>query len=74
MIASYDVYVLVCVSMGLLWYCVVVTCGLLVDVVCVLYFVYLRFWCVSPLEQVLAGHRHTVSTVNISLNLTMVTV
>jgi hypothetical protein len=34
---------------------VVVTCGLLVDVMCVLYFVYLRFWYVNSLEQVLAG-------------------
>jgi hypothetical protein len=55
MVASRDIYVLVCVSMNMLWYCMVMTCGFLADVVCVLYFVYLRFWYVSPLEQVLVG-------------------
>jgi hypothetical protein len=55
MVASHDIYVLVCVSMGLLWYCVVMTCGFLADIVCVLYFVYLLFWFVSPLEQLLVG-------------------
>jgi hypothetical protein len=48
-------YVLVCMSMDLLCYCVVMTCGFLADVACVLYFAYLRFWYLSPLEQVLVG-------------------
>jgi hypothetical protein len=55
MVTSRDIYVLVCVSMDLLLYCVVMMCGFLADVVCVLYFVYLWFWYVSPLEQVLVG-------------------
>jgi hypothetical protein len=55
MVASRDIYVLVCVSMDLLLYCVVMTCGFLADVVCVLYFVYLQFWYVIPLEQALVG-------------------
>jgi hypothetical protein len=53
MVASRDIYVLVCVSVDLLWYCVVMTCGFLADVLCVLYFTYLQFWYVSPFEQVL---------------------
>jgi hypothetical protein len=40
--------------MDLLWYCAVMTCGFLADIVCVLYFEYLRFWYVSLLEQVLS--------------------
>jgi hypothetical protein len=55
MVATRDLYVLVCVSVGLLWYCVVMACGFLADLLCVLYFVYLRFWYVSSLEQVLVG-------------------
>jgi hypothetical protein len=55
MVALRDIYVLVCVSMNLLWYRVVMTCGFLAELVCVLYFVYLQFWYVSPLEQVLVG-------------------
>jgi cell division septal protein FtsQ len=62
MVYSRDIYVLVCVEMGLLWYCVVMTCCFLTAVVCVLCFVYLQFWYVSPLEQVLAGtHSRTMN-------------
>jgi hypothetical protein len=39
---SRDIYVLLCVFMALLWYCVVMMCGFLEDVLCVLYFVELR--------------------------------
>jgi hypothetical protein len=55
MVASRDIYLSMCVSTDLLWYCVVMMCGFLADVVCTLYFVYLRFWYVSPLDQVLVG-------------------
>jgi hypothetical protein len=61
MVALHDIYVLVCVSMDLLWYRVVMMCGSLADVVCVLYFMYLQLWYVSPLEQVkclLGGHHY----------------
>jgi hypothetical protein len=55
MVASPHIYVLVCVSMGLLWYCVVMTYGFLADVVCVLCFMYLRFWYVSSASKYTAN-------------------
>jgi hypothetical protein len=36
MVASCDIYVLVCVSMDLLQYCVVVTCGFLANTIFVI--------------------------------------
>jgi hypothetical protein len=35
--------------------------------VCAIFFVYLRFWCVNPFEQVLAGHPRTFTTVRLRL-------
>jgi hypothetical protein len=59
-VASRDIYVLVCVSMDLLWYRVVMTCGFLADVVCVLYFVYLWFCYVRPASTYTANtYRYT---------------
>jgi hypothetical protein len=34
MVASRDIYVLVCVSLDLLWYCVFMACGFLADSLC----------------------------------------
>jgi hypothetical protein len=39
---SFDIYVLVCVSLDLFWYCVVMVCGFLADSFCAI-FVYLWF-------------------------------
>jgi hypothetical protein len=55
MVASRDIYVLVCVCVCVNGSALVMTCDFLADVVCVLYLVYLRFWYVIPLEQVLIG-------------------
>jgi hypothetical protein len=34
MVASRNIYVLVCVSLDLLWYCVLMACGFLADSLC----------------------------------------
>jgi hypothetical protein len=46
---SCDIYVLVCVSLDLFLYCVVMVCGFFADRFCAIV-VYLRFLCVIPLE------------------------
>jgi hypothetical protein len=57
--ASRDIFVLVCVSLDLFRYCLVIMRDFLADSLCAI-FVYLRFRCVIPLGQVLVWDTQTI--------------
>jgi hypothetical protein len=67
--ASRDIFVLVCVLLILFRYCVVIMCDFLADSLCAI-FVYLRFRCVIPLEQVLVWDTLTLKHGQLQIDVT----
>jgi hypothetical protein len=63
---SCDIYVLVCVSLDLFWYCVVMMCGFFADSFCAM-FVYLRFGVLFRWSRYWFGTALHLSTVSYRL-------
>jgi uncharacterized membrane protein (DUF485 family) len=63
---SCDIYVLVCVSLDLFWYCMVMMCGFFADSFCAI-FVYLRFGVLLDWSRYWFGTALQLSTVSYGL-------